>query len=89
MVFLKLFYQRSFEIELISKGYEVTREAGTAVFYKGRRVGIRKVDLLINDFPVVEIKAVSELANCLLAPGIELFRNIQFRNKTAYQLWFP
>ena len=59
--FPEVIYQRSLAIELDGAGLLFTREVEMPVFYKGISVGSRRVDFLIADTVLVELKALNEL----------------------------
>ncbi len=46
------------------------RELEMPIFYDGREVGTRRVDFLVEDKVMVELKAISQLDNTHLAQGI-------------------
>lgn len=57
--FQEVIYQRALELELQSLGLDFLREVDISVYYKGRDIGTRRVDFVIEDC-LVEIKARSE-----------------------------
>ena len=59
--FQEVIYQRSLAVELEGAGLEFVREMDMPIFYKGIHVGSRRVDFLVADTLLVELKAVSEL----------------------------
>jgi GxxExxY protein len=59
--FQEVIYQRSLAVELEAAGLLFARELEMPIFYKGVDVGSRRVDFLINDTVLVELKAVHEL----------------------------
>ena len=59
--FPEVVYQRSLAIELTDTDLSFTREVDLPIFYKGESVGSRRVDFLIADTVLIELKAVSEL----------------------------
>ena len=59
--FPEVIYQRALEIEFEKSGISFNRELEMEVKYRGEFVGCRRVDFLINDLVVVELKAVSAL----------------------------
>ena len=54
-------YQRALEIEMADEGLAFSREQEMPVFYKGQRVGSRRVDFLVGSVVAVELKAVFNL----------------------------
>jgi GxxExxY protein len=60
--FLESVYEEALCIELSFRGIGFTRQAGIGVNYKGSIVGEGRVDLLVENSLVVELKAVDALA---------------------------
>lgn len=60
--FLESVYQESLEIELRMRGIPFDPQKPVSVNYKGYQVGTGKVDILVRDILVVELKAVEQLA---------------------------
>jgi GxxExxY protein len=55
-------YERALAVELALAGLFVQRQMGVPVTYKGRNLDIGfKVDLLVNDRVIIEVKSVAEL----------------------------
>ena len=61
--FLESVYEEALCVELELRGIPFVRQAAVSVAYKGRLVGEGKVDLLVDDAIVVELKAVEALAS--------------------------
>lgn len=59
--FQEVIYQRALEIELEDSGLKVAREFSMPVYYKGRQIGERRVDFLIDEKISVELKAIIKL----------------------------
>ena len=59
--FQEVVYQRALEFEMSQAGIDFGREVDMAIFYKGRQVGMRRVDFLVGDVVSVELKAVGNL----------------------------
>jgi GxxExxY protein len=68
--FQELINQRALDIELVNYKLLVAREIEMAVLYKGKAIGSRRVDFLINDIICVEIKALIKLEDVHLAQGL-------------------
>jgi GxxExxY protein len=60
--FLESIYEEALCVELTLRGVRFTRQAPVAVDYKGHRIGENRLDLLVEDNVVVELKAVDALA---------------------------
>lgn len=59
--FQEVIYQRSLAVELEQAGVVFGREIDMPIFYKGVEVGSRRVDFLVEETVLVELKALSEL----------------------------
>jgi len=59
--FQEIIYQRALELELAMAGLEFAREVDIPVYYKGQKIGTRRVDFLI-EACMLEIKAKSVFA---------------------------
>ena len=59
--FQEVVYQRALELEMLRAGIEFGREVEMPINYKGRQVGMRRVDFLVGDVVAVELKAVGKL----------------------------
>lgn len=59
--FQEVIYQRSLAVEIEKAGLIFGREIEMPLFYKGVEVGSRRVDFLIADAVLVELKALHEL----------------------------
>ncbi len=65
--FQEVIYQRCLSIELNVNGIDHRREVEMPIFYKGRDVGHRRADFLVQEEIMVELKAVIELQDVHLA----------------------
>ena len=65
--FQELIYQRALAYEFVLQEIPFAREQEIKVYYKEREVGTRRVDFLVAEEIVVELKAISELNNIHLA----------------------
>jgi len=63
----EIIYQRCLCIEFDREGIKYQQEMEMPIFYDGIHVGKRRVDFLIEEKGVLEIKAVSELTDTYLA----------------------
>jgi len=68
--FQEVIYQRALSIEMHLQGIEHRREKEMDIFYKGEKIGTRRVDFFINEKISVEIKAVIQLEDVHLAQAI-------------------
>ena len=60
--FLESVYEEAMCVELELRKIPFSRQAPIAVNYKGRRIGDNRLDLLVGDRLVVELKAVDDFA---------------------------
>jgi GxxExxY protein len=58
---LESLYSRALELELVRRGHQVAREFGVRVSYKGTDLGVQRLDLVVDEKLVVEIKSTQEL----------------------------
>jgi GxxExxY protein len=65
--FQELIFQRSLAIEFRTSKIEFERELSMPVYYKGNKVGERRVDFFVQKTVMVEIKAVINLEHVHLA----------------------
>ena len=65
--FQEVIYQRALAIELEELGIDFKREMEMPIYYKGRRIGERRVDFYVADKIMVELKAIINLENVHLA----------------------
>jgi GxxExxY protein len=68
--FQELIYQRACAIEFQCSEIGFDREVNMPVYYKGRKIGERRVDFFVMRKIMVEIKAVINLENVHLAQAI-------------------
>lgn len=82
----EVIYQRALAIELEEKGIGFRREQEMPLFYKGKEIGARRVDFLVERKVLVELKALIALedvhASTLLSTGLAQTLNYL----TAYDL---
>lgn len=68
--FQEVIYQRSLAIELEQTGISFEREFEMPIFYKGQKVGLRRVDFLIENKLCVELKAIKLLEDLQMAQAL-------------------
>ena len=68
--FQEVIYQRALEIEMAGQGLAFSREHEMDIFYKGVRIGNRRVDFFVENKVMVEIKALIQLEDVHLAQAI-------------------
>lgn len=68
--FQEVVYQRCLAIEFTEYSIEFVREKEMELFYKNKIVGTRRVDFLVENKVMVELKAVTKLEDVHLAQTI-------------------
>jgi len=68
--FQEVIYQRALEIEMAQQELTFSREHEMAIFYKGIKIGNRRVDFFVEEKVMVEIKALIQLEDVHLALAI-------------------
>jgi GxxExxY protein len=76
--FQEVIYQRCLAIEFENKGLEFSREQEMPLVYKGKNVGTRRVDFLVEGKVCVEIKAVIKLEDVHIAQAINYLEAYNF-----------
>jgi GxxExxY protein len=61
--FVESIYENALTIELRQRQIPFCRQLTVPVLYRNVEVGIHRLDLLVNDLIVVELKAIKELTN--------------------------
>jgi GxxExxY protein len=67
--FQEVIYQRALAIEMTLEGLNFEREKEMPIFYKGHKIGTRRVDFFVEEKIMVELKAIILLENVHLAQG--------------------
>jgi GxxExxY protein len=68
--FQEVIYQRALAIELGLEEINFRREFEMPIFYRNERIGLRRVDFLVEEMLSVELKAVSKIEDVHLAQAI-------------------
>lgn len=84
--YLEKVYENALKIELEKQGFEVEQQFPIQVFYEDVVVGDFYADLLVNNYIIIELKAVEnlhkkheiQLVNYLTATGVEVGLLINF-----------
>ena len=59
--FLEHLYLKALEHELVAKGHKVAREMWVPVMYKGIELGKQRLDMVVDDSIVIEVKSTHDL----------------------------
>jgi GxxExxY protein len=68
--FQEVIYQRALAIEMENQGLSFQRELEMPLFYDERPIGSRRVDFLVEEKVMVELKALTALEDVHLAQGL-------------------
>lgn len=75
--FQEVIYQRALAVEMAKWGLSFQRELEMQIYYDGVEIGTRRVDFLVEDKVMVEIKAISKLEDTHLAQVINYLEAYQ------------
>jgi GxxExxY protein len=76
--FQEVIYQRCLAIELQRAGIKHVREQPRTIFYDGIDVGTRRADFVVDNKVIIELKAISVLAEVHLAQAINYLETYKF-----------
>jgi len=90
--FLENIYKNALERELASRGHRVAREVYVAVYYKGDLIGRQRIDMIIDERVIVEVKsthslqpiAIRQLRNYLRATNLRVGLLLHFGPAANY-----
>ena len=68
--FQEVIYQRAMAIEMQKQGLSFQRELELPIYYSGEQIGTRRVDFLVENKIMVELKAIATLEDDHLAQAI-------------------
>ncbi|MBX2915223.1 MAG: GxxExxY protein [Cyclobacteriaceae bacterium] len=68
--FQEVIYQRALAIEMTKQGLSFERELEMPLFYDDQPIGSRRVDFLVEQKVMVELKALTKLEDVHLAQGL-------------------
>jgi GxxExxY protein len=69
--FQEVIYQRALAIEMTKQALSFQRELEMQIYYDGQEIGTRRVDFLVEDKVIVELKAMTVLEDVHLAQAID------------------
>ncbi len=89
--FLERIYSRALIIELTKRGLTVETEKETVIYYQGEEVGRHRLDILVENEVIVELKTVAELSKAhyaqvrsyLKATGMKVALLVNFAKEKA------
>ncbi len=68
--FQEVIYQRALAIEMRNAELQFQRELEIPIFYESAKIGTRRVDFLVEETVLVELKAMSAIEDVHLAQGL-------------------
>ncbi len=68
--FQEVIYQRALAIEMKNQGISFQRELEMPLYYEGHSIGCRRVDFLVEESVMLELKALVKLEDVHLAQGL-------------------
>jgi len=68
--FQEVIYQRALAIEFRNAGISFERELEVPIYYSEEHIGTRRVDFLVENSVLVELKAVTQVDDIHLAQGL-------------------
>jgi GxxExxY protein len=68
--FQEVIYQRALAIEMDKRGISFQRELEMPIYYEGEVIGTRRVDFLVEEKVMVELKVVTRIEDVHLAQAI-------------------
>ena len=68
--FQEVIYQRALSIEMLKQGLSFQRELEMQLFYDGQDIGTRRVDFIVEEHLMVELKALTKMEDVHLAQGL-------------------
>lgn len=91
--FLEQAYAKALEVELRLRGHNAAREYGARVWYKGHDLGTYRLDLVVDEAVVVEVKsaralhetAERQLTNYLKASNLEVGLLLHFGPRPSFR----
>ena len=91
--FLEQVYQNALYYELCKNGFECVAQKDINVYYDGRRVGMYRADIVVNDLIIIELKSkeeiheahINHLTNYLRSTEIEVGLFLNFGKKPEFK----
>jgi GxxExxY protein len=91
--FLEHIYATALERELLSRGHQVSRELGVRIMYKEEELAVQRLDMVVDQKVIVEIKATEmlhasadrQLFNYLRASRLEVGLLLHFGLKAEFR----
>lgn len=92
--FLEHLYVMAMERELRARGHRVGREVAVRIMYKGEELGIQRLDMIVDERLVVEVKstpilhkyAARQVYNYLRATNLEVGMLLHFGRQAGFSV---
>jgi GxxExxY protein len=75
--FPEVIYQRTMELEMAAKGMVYEREKELPINYRGKQIGVRRVDFFVEGKVMVELKAINRLEEVHIAQALNYLETYQ------------
>ena len=76
--FLEAVYEEALAIALTEAGFTVSRQVATPIWFRGRKIGDYKADLVVNNAVLIELKAARALDSTHEAQSLNYLRATEF-----------
>ena len=76
--FLEAVYEEALDIALTDAGFQVSRQVATPIWFRGRKIGDYKADLVVNGSVLIELKAARAIDSSHEAQTLNYLRATQF-----------
>ena len=91
--FLEAVYEEALSLALVEAGFTVARQVATPIWFRGRKIGEYKADLIVNNAVLIELKAVrlleraheAQVLNYLRATELEVALLMNFGPKPHFK----
>lgn len=92
-VFWEVVCEEALELALKQGGFKVLRQVDTPIWFRGKRIGKYKADLIVNDVVLLELKAgravdrehEAQVLNYLRATDLEVALLLKFSPKPVFK----
>jgi GxxExxY protein len=70
--FLESLYVMALERELLAREHQVAREVEVRVTYKGQDIGAQRIDMVVDERVIIEVKSTHQLPSISTPPSLQL-----------------
>lgn len=75
--FLESVYEEALSVALVEAGFAVARQVQTPIWFRGRKIGEYKADLIVNNAVLLELKSVRTLEPAHMAQVLNYLRSTE------------